>query len=127
MGNRLREKGAQHVTHEAYFRNMRMSRASLLIIENVTEYEEALVQRELGAGWKLVSERIDPRIFGLPACRARVYMICWRVSMVRWTAPFTLASFLSCLRSQVVMDISNYFYMNLPKTLLTESAAPETQ
>lgn len=103
---------------------MRHSKNSVLVLENVTEYSESLVKKELGPEWNLVSTRIDPRILGLPCSRARVFMICWRVKEVRWAGSFTLNSFVECLRSQVVMNAGSYFFKDLPKTKLTPSAAP---
>ena len=124
MGKREKEQGAQHATHVAYFRNMRDSQISLAIVENVTEYSEALVKRELGQGWDLVSVRFDPRCLGLPTSRARVFMICWRVNKLRWVSPFTLGSFIGCLASPVVMNAGDYFFKTLPKSILSTSAAP---
>ncbi|CAK9088347.1 unnamed protein product [Durusdinium trenchii] len=53
MGRRLQETGPSHEVHVSYYANMRNSKNSVLIIENVTEYKEALVKRELGGQWDL--------------------------------------------------------------------------
>lgn len=124
MGRRLQETGPSHEVHVSYYANMRNSKNSVLIIENVTEYKEALVKRELGGQWDLVSIRVDPRLLGLPCSRARVFMICWKREEVRWVCPFTLHSFVECLRSQVTMNAGAYFFKDLPKAKLTPSAAP---
>ena len=92
---------------------MRKSKNGILVIENVPEYEESLVRKELGKEWNLESARFDPRCLGLPTSRARVFMICWRVK-----------EFLSCLTSPVVMNVGDYFFMQLPKQILSPSAAP---
>ena len=110
MGKRKEQNGQYHHTHVAYFRNMKNSKNSILLIENVTEYKEDLVKKELGPEWTLVSIRMDPRCLGLPCSRARVFMVCWKVKEVRWTAPFTLYSFVGALCSRVVMNAGHYFW-----------------
>ena len=57
MGNREKEKGIQHQTHVSYYKHVRESNASVAVIENVPEYEEALVKKELGKGW---DSRLSP-------------------------------------------------------------------
>lgn len=69
MGNKEREFGPSWQTHSSYYDNMKKSKIPVLIIENVCEYEEQLVQKCLGRGWKLVSIRVDPRSLGMAAAR----------------------------------------------------------
>lgn len=124
MGKRQGQHGKYHQTHVSYFSNMKASKNSILLIENVTEYEEALVKKELGPAWTLVSTRMDPRCLGLPCSRARVFIVCWKVQEIRWTAPFALSSFVGALCSKVVMNAGDYYWMkSLPQTMLTPSAA----
>lgn len=124
MGKREKEDGSQHITHKSYYEVMKKSRNSILVIENVPEYQESLVQRELGGEWKLVSVRVDPRILGLACCRTRVFMVCWKWREVRWVGPCTLDSCLRILSARVTMNISDYFWKSLPKVRLTPSAVP---
>ena len=124
MGNREKEQGAQHGTHKAHYRNLRESKIRLAVVETVPEYEEGVVQKELGPDWKVLSIRMDPRCLGLPTSRARVFMLCWRAKDLRWVAPFTFSSFFEVLVSKVVMDASHYFYKKLPKAILSPSAVP---
>ena len=119
MGKRQGQHGKYHQTHVSYFSNMKASKNSILLIENVTEYEEALVKKELGPAWTLVSTRMDPRCLGLPCSRARVFIVRWKVQEIRWTAPFALSSFVGALCSKVVMNAGDYYWM---KSLLTPSA-----
>ena len=108
----------------AYFRNMKEGRYCVLVIENVPEYQEANVKKELGPEWALVSIRMDPRCLGLPCSRARLFIVCWKVKEVQWAAPFTLSSFLETLCSKVAMNAGHYFWMkSLPQIELTKSAA----
>eukprot|EP00435_Cladocopium_sp_Y103_P026039 s1099_g6.t1 len=123
MGNKEKENGAQHHTHVAYYKHVRESEASVAVIENVPEYEEKVVKKELGKGWDLASVRLDPRCFGLACARARVFMLCWRTDKVRWVSPFTLKSFVGVLLSRVVMNAGDYFFMDLPKVKLTFDVA----
>ena len=59
----------------------RKSRALVLIIENVTEYQEEQVQRELGSQWTLDCMRIDPRVLGM-GCSRRGNEKVWHCSIV---------------------------------------------
>ena len=124
MGKREKDQGQQHVTHTCFYRETKKSKTQCLIIENVSEYSEQLVQRELGSDWKIMSARMDPRCFGLPCCRTRLFMICYRWKEVRWVAPFSLGVFLTCLLRRVVMTAADYFYKDLPPSQLSPSAVP---
>jgi len=122
MGDRTKEKGAQHRTHIAYFKNLRESNVSIAVIENVTEYSERLVKKELGVGWDQTSVKLDPRCFGIPCSRARIFILCWRTDRVRWVSPFNLKTFVGLLVGRVVMKARDYFFMDIPKVKLTPSA-----
>ena len=122
MGNREKENGIQHQTHVAYYKHVRESETSVAVIENVPEYEEKIVKKELGKGWDLTSVRLDPRCFGLACARARVFILCWRTDKVKWVSPFTLKSFVGVLLSRVAMNAGDYFFMDVPKVKLSESA-----
>lgn len=69
MGKKEKEFGPSWRTHSSYYDNMKKSKIPILIIENVCEYEERLVQKSLGCGWKLQSIRVDPRSLGMAAAR----------------------------------------------------------
>lgn len=124
MGRQMKERGPSYQCHKSYFENMKKSKNSIVIIENVCEYSEGLIRRELGAHWDLVSVRMDPRNLGLPCCRSRLFVICWKPKEVRWASPFRLECFVSYLLAQVAMTASDYFYKDLPRAKLTPSAVP---
>lgn len=124
MGNREKEKGVHHRTHEAYFQSQREGSNAIAIVENVTEYCEELVRRELGDKWKVSSIKLDPRCFGFPSARARIFLVCWKHEEVQWTGSWSLRDFIMCLRSPVVMSAADYFHKNLPKTRLSRSKVP---
>lgn len=121
MGLREKQDGKEHVTHTKYYENMKKSRNQLLIIENVCEYEEQMVQKELGGEWCLKSIRVDPRALGLPCARARVFILAWKKKELRWCAPWTLSSFVEALCSRIGMNTGNYFFKKLPEAKLTRS------
>ena len=127
MGKRMKERGPHQHLHHAFYDNVKKSRITLLFVENVPEYEEHVVKKSLGSEWEICSVRMDPRCLGLGCSRTRVFMVCWRREKLRWTAPYTLTTFLLCMRSQVKMNASHYFYKKLPKAVLTTSAVPKQQ
>lgn len=118
MGKRLRTQDAQFNTHEALYANIAPGQ-QVQIVENVTEYPTSLIQQKLGDDFELKSVKIDPRIFGVPCCRARLYAIAWGKDMLQWTDHFSLEDFLDCLTSQVALDALEYWWMDLPTSQLT--------
>lgn len=124
MGLRAKERGPSAAVHKAYYSNMDCSSCLILVIENVPEYEERVVRASLSKHWTLVSVRIDPRILGLAAARARVFIIAYRNDKLRWVSPFSLASMVGCLSSRVVLKAKDYFWMNLPPAVLSDANAP---
>ena len=122
MGLRKKEHGKSQICHKAYYDNMKASQNWILVIENVPEYEERVVHRALGnKDWKLESVRIDPRVLGFGASRARLYIVAYRQDKLDWVGPWTLTSFVEILRARVKMTAHNYFWMQLPKSKLTPS------
>lgn len=122
MGKREKEKGKSQVCHQAFYDNMKNSQNSVVVVENVCEYDgERIVQQALGNIWKLEVVRIDPRIFGFASARARMYLVAYRSDKLRWAGPWTLQSFVEMLRSRVEMSVWDYFWMKLPKSQLSQS------
>lgn len=126
MGRRAKEMGPSAVVHAAFYKHMRESDTSLLIVENVPEYEERIVRNSLvvsgmASKWELLSVRLDPRILGLGCARARVFIVAYRSDRLRWVAPWTLQDFVGCLSSKVHMTAKDYFWMDLPKAKLSAS------
>eukprot|EP00435_Cladocopium_sp_Y103_P057869 s1201_g20.t1 len=75
MGLQTGVSDPKFVTHKRFYENFkRMS--DVMLIENVPEYRKSIAQEHLGEGWDLeMSAVIDPRLFGVPAARARLYML----------------------------------------------------
>ena len=123
MGKKLGEKDAAFLTHKAYYEQAPKV-ADVILVENVTEYPPETVSTHLGPEFTLNFCKIDPRLFGLPASRARIFLIAYRHSVVRWRPDVSLDSVLGALVSRVVSTADMYFWMKLPKSILT--AAQET-
>ena len=123
MGKKLGEKDAAFLTHKAYYEQAPKV-ADVILVENVTEYPPETVSTHLGPEFTLNFCKIDPRLFGLPASRARIFLIAYRHSVVRWRPNVSLDSVLGALVSRVVSTADMYFWMKLPKSILT--AAQET-
>ena len=120
MGRKLREQDVAYLTHKSYYKEAPKV-ADVLLIENVTEYPPELVQKELGPEFTLKFCKIDPRLFGLPAARARIYLIAYRHTVVRWRPDVTLDLVIGALTSKVVSTADMYFWMKLPESTLTEA------
>ena len=103
---------------------MDASSNKILVIENVPEYEERVVRSSLSSCWTLVSVRVDPRVLGFGTARARVFIVAYRSDKLQWVSPFSLASLVGCLSSQVALKAKDYFWMQLPKSVLTRSNDP---
>ena len=123
MGGRLCDQHPCIKTHKKHYKEAK-KRNRILIIENVTEYSVDLVMEELGPQWACVHTRLDPRVFGLPVARARLYIIAYRCDLVQWTGPLDLDGFMALFAGQCMMSARNLFWMNLPKTVLSNAEAP---
>ena len=77
MGEMKGVECPQFQTHEDYYEQAPFM-AAVLVLECVPEYQESLVQKKLGPEWDTKGCTIDPRIFGLPVARARIYLIAWK-------------------------------------------------
>lgn len=102
------------------------------IIENVPEYEEkgyeqSLACQKLGEDFDGKSFKIDPRVLGLPTARARVYILAWKKAKFSWSPDFSLMEFLDVVTSQVTLDASEYWWMDIPRTKLTPSTESRLQ
>ena len=90
-----------------------------LLIENVPEYKQELVQSQLPDDWSTRGCVIDPRQFGLPAARARVYIIAWRNSKVAWRPDINLEDIIEALTASVIKDASIFFWKSCPQSHLS--------
>ena len=91
-----------------------------LLIENVPEYSPAVVRSELPATWDLKSCVIDPRIFGLPAARSRIYLVAWDTTKVFWRSEIQIEDIIEALTAR---DASIFFWKSCPKSDLTVAQA----
>ena len=123
MGNKLGTSDPVFATHEAFYKEASED-CDVCIVENVPEYSPDHARKGLGPAWEIQFEKLDPRILGLPAARARIYMICYRTSKVTWRKDVSLELVLGILTSRVISDASMYFWMKLPPSTL--SAAQDT-
>ena len=120
MGKRLQTNAVQFETHEALYENV-SPEMDIQIVENVPEYSEDVVRSRLPADFDMKWMKIDPRILGLPAARARIYYLAWRKSKLQWAKGFSLQEFMDSITSQVKLAASDYWWMDLPRSNLTSS------
>ena len=123
MGEKKGVECPQFATHEGYYKQVPYM-ADVLILECVPEYQEALVQSKLGPDWTIRSCKIDPRLFGLPIARARIYLIAFKNQKVSWSSNIKLESVLGALTSQCVSTASLYLWMKLPESSLSDAQDP---
>lgn len=72
MGKRQQTNGRSWKLHTRHYQRLRKSKFSVVIIENVPEYQLELVKTELtkdGQSWLFDSCKLDPRIFGMGCAR----------------------------------------------------------
>ena len=94
-----------------------------LLIENVPEYSPDVVRAELPDTWDLKYCVIDPRIFGLPAARSRIYLVAWDTTKAFWRPEIQIEDIVEALTAQVVRDASMFFRKSCPKSNLTVAQA----
>ena len=126
MGKRLGTKAVEWETHEAFYGNI-SPEEDLQIVENVPEYGSEHAARKLGPEFDTCSLVVDPRVLGLPASRARIYIIGWKKSKLQWIPGFNLMEFMDVLTSKVAIDVKAYWSLNLPPRTLTTSEETQLQ
>ena len=126
MGLRTKENHPAYRSHQTYYEYHMKQKTKVMIIENVPEYEVAVVTASLGPEYELQSCRLDPRALGTPTGRARVFIIAWRKDAMTWQGP-SMAEMLEALRKKPVMHLKQYFWMKLPKQELSASMATGLQ
>ena len=87
----------------------------------MTEYDIEIISKNLGPSFEVRAVRIDPRIFGVPAARARLYALAINKEKVQWAPGFDLLEFIDILTSRVVMSVHSYWWMDLPQSNLSEA------
>ena len=123
MGKRRGVHDAAYETHRAYYKSM-TGLCDLLLIENVPEYDPKLVQQELGPLWDLKWSILDPRAFGVPAARTRVYILAWRKDKLQWRSDVDMNSIIDTLTMQCVSNAGMFFWKALGPSALTNSQVP---
>ena len=118
MGKREKAESVVYHTHRAYFKKYK-KKVDLMLVENVTEYGQSHVQKELGDEFGIQSTYLDPRVFGLGVARSRVFLLCWRKTCLRWVAPWSLNEFVSAFVAEPTLTARNYFWQRHPEAQLT--------
>ena len=127
MGNRTGALHPAHASHETYYaiQKDKHKGSNLLIIENVCEYEEQTIQQSLGPHWEVQSICLDPRLFGIPAARARRFAVCVRKAVLRWNNEFTLSQLLEAMTCKTVMSMNHFFWLKKPVECLHGFVVPQ--
>lgn len=118
MGKRLLEDDPRVKTHDSYYSQYKKV-CNVFFVENVCEYPPEKVEAALGKEWTVLAVKLDPRNLGLGISRARIYMVCFKKSCVRWNAPFSLEEFIECLASRPILTARNLFWQRVPQHVPT--------
>ena len=110
-------------THEAYYKEA-AELADVLLVENVPEYGVEHTKRALGPDFTIKSVTLDPRVLGLPAARARIFIIAYRHAKITWKEGITMENVLGALTHQVVADASMYIWDKVQPAKLTPGQEP---
>lgn len=135
-------------THKKFYTNMER-KSDVMLIENVPEYGTEIAASHLGREWELDSAVVDPRVFGLPASRPRLYILAFRKKTVRrrgdvwfgcssagcdslftskvfkhmsWLR--TLAAVIEILTSKTVATADMFVWEKVPRSILTPAQVP---
>lgn len=123
MGLQKKKNDPVFQVHKAYYL-VAGSTSDLMLLENVTEYDEiGTIEEFLGKKWGVASARVDPRNFGYGASRPRMYAICWNKEKLQWSKnpALSLESLLNLLLARPRMAARDFFWQDLPKSKLTAS------
>ena len=109
-------------THESYYNAS--SLWDVMIIENVPEYSSEIPQKKLGPEWCCESCVLDPRLFGVPSARSRVYILAYRKSAVTRNSAIKIAEVIDTLTQQVVSTAAMFWWdQSRPESKLTGAQA----
>ena len=123
MGNGLKDADPKFKVHKKYYTTV-PGFADVLFLENVPEYQmKEVVAQELGEGWGLMAETIDPRYFGFGVSRARTYGLAWKLDTIKIDKKFPLTDVLACLKARPMMMAKHFFWRKLSPSSLTPSEA----
>ena len=120
MGLRRRTADPAFSTHKAFYQNVAPDQ-DIVLIENVCEYDIEIVKDAMEPVFTLTVLKVDPRVLGLGASRARVYIIAVRRSKLRWIQGFDLYKFIDVLTARVKLSAGDYWWRKLPPQTLSPS------
>lgn len=124
MGNGRKIQDPRFAVHDSWYAHEKRQDVDIVGLENVTEYDLGIVKSRFPPPkYQVQSEKVDPRIFGDGCSRARLYAIIYKTSKYQWDANMPLSKFLDMLKMQPRMSALSYFFMDLPKSYLTEKQA----
>ena len=108
MGNQLGIDDVRFGVHQAWVADVRRRQPWLVIFENVIGYPIALLRENLGDLYELDAAIVDPRSFGIPMGRARIYVALRLKGRMKWVGK-PLAEALGDLAVRTVMNADAFF------------------
>ncbi|CAK9064150.1 unnamed protein product [Durusdinium trenchii] len=107
MGRRTGTDDPRFVTHSSYYDSMKQI-SDIMIIENVPEYSEEIARQHL-VGWSTESVVVDPRVLGVPASRARLYILAFNEATVKRRRDVCFGCTALCCNKHLMTTKSHWF------------------
>ncbi|CAJ1399032.1 unnamed protein product [Effrenium voratum] len=124
MGKRSGKMHRAYASHGTHYDNCNEDEWDVVIVENVTEYGMRHVRAYFKPKtWGVQAVCLDPRLFGNPVARARLFLVIWNKSTVQWRPGMVFKEIVEALKLRVVMPPLNFYFQNLPRATLTPSLA----
>lgn len=124
MGSRTEEEHAAYVSHVQWQKQRRLAATAMIIFENVPEFNMSILDESFPRDrYQIHSVKIDPRLFGLPVARPRLYALILDSHQVRWEFAGTLGDFVQNLTCQIAMPMECFFWQSLPPVDLSAAKA----
>lgn len=109
--------------HCAWMRQRKQSTSWVTILENVTEYSIDLIRDSFPPPqYEIKHVKLDPRLFGIPASRARLYAVILDTRYVVWSSDDSLNQWVRKLCSSVVMSADVFWFKDLPRDNLSAAS-----
>ena len=103
MGKRRRESDRRHAPHQVWIAYLRKRRPHVIVIEEVDSYDPEIIAENFpSAEWDVRVCILDPRIFGIPMARRRIYAIVTLRDATYWNTTLPLHKLMQKLTSQRV-------------------------
>lgn len=123
FGCRRGESDRRHRAHDAWVALCRQEEPELILFENVVGFKLHLLNRNFADKYLVLPEILDPRLFGVPMSRPRIYCLLvhkrldWKGAEASWLLDAVKAAGGDVQSSAVMTTYDNRIYAELPDDL----------